>query len=84
MFRFHNNKLPNALKNIFVSNEEIHMYGTRNRKTPHLYVKRDTCYNQSFMYQAPTLWLKIPTNIREFKTCTIIVKKVKELGLLSE
>ena len=76
MHKFHHNKLPLSLQSLFITNRQVHNYNTRNVNAPHMYKMKKTCYYCSFMYQAPNLWMRVPTDTRVVKSLKVITKKV--------
>ena len=44
MHRYHHEKLPPALCDVFVANNQVHVYNTRNSTTPHLFAKCTAIY----------------------------------------
>ena len=84
MYRFHHSKLPKSLQCIFRPNNQLHTYNTRNSAAPHLFVVSKTCYLNSFVYLAPVMWLKLPYDVRILKSCKLIIRKAKSIGLMCD
>ena len=55
MSKFYWEKLPNALCVIFVTNNMVHIYDTRNMYAPHFHKKCCNVYCKFFTYHGPKI-----------------------------
>ena len=77
MYKSINNYLPIGLEELFVLNETIHNYNTRNVRAPHMYVMKTNIMLNSFLIQSPKLWMLLSDEIKESKTLKIFVRRLR-------
>ena len=63
MFRYIIKEVPCCLNNLFIMNYDIHKYSTRQNRSAHFPVCRCTPYRQSFLFNAPKLWIQLDNNL---------------------
>ena len=64
MYLCQNNLLPKSLLNLFTFNSDFHNYNTRNAGNFHLPIMRTVLNQKSIVFQGPSLWNLIPSEIR--------------------
>ena len=64
MYALNNNNLPSIFNNIFVLNNSIHNYPTRQADCMHLPLKRTLFAQNTFVYLGPKLWNSLPDEIK--------------------
>ena len=67
MYRFDHGLAPESLLKLFIRNQNLHNYHTRQHNCPHICANNCSAYSQSYLHKAPTLWLNLDNN---FKLCT--------------
>ena len=77
MSKFDKKIVPNCLLNMFIKNENMHSYNTRNKKVPDMYQYHSASLGNKFLYQISKLWLQLPIEIKEQKTLNYLQKKLK-------
>ena len=77
MFRFITDDLPNSLKTMFILNNNIHNYNTRNRNEPHIQINKCTPYCQSFLHKSPIEWLTVNDDIKNSNNKILFNKRLK-------
>ena len=66
------NKLPHPLNEFHRANSSVHDYGTRQRNHPHISHRRSAIASQQIMFNGPTVWSKIPSEITRRLLCAFI------------
>ena len=84
MYRWITGQTPKALNNIFVANNNVHNYPTRNAEGPHLFVRRSNVLCKSFLIEAPKLWLSLPLDIKNCNNIKLYSKRLKNYLLFNE
>ena len=69
MYRFDHGLLPKSLLKLYIKNQDVHNYNTRQQNCPHISANNCSTYSQSYLYKAPNLWfnLKLCTSLEQFK-----------------
>ncbi len=62
--RFVNNCLPKPVMKLFQTNSFHHNYATWQRDNPRIEKHKSAIFNKSFLCSSPSLWAKLPQNIR--------------------
>ena len=65
MYNIHKNSTPNVFKNMFLKNNTIHNYSTRQANDFHLPKSRTNFANRNFMFTGPKLWNSLDNSLRE-------------------
>ena len=77
MYKSMHSMLPLALDNIYIQNQYIHTYNTRNSSAPHLYAMKTNLKLNSFLIQSPKFWISIPNDIKDCKNYKTFCKKLR-------
>ena len=65
MYKLKNNKLPNVIPHMFVTNENIHRHNTRNKNGYLIPSVRTNCRKFTVGYAGPILWNSFPQKLRQ-------------------
>ena len=76
--RVHTGIAPNALNRLFVRNDQIHNYGTRNRTNLSIPNHVTSAVHKSILQTGPTIWNNIPIPIRNSYSHVIFKKHFKK------
>ena len=82
MFQKLNNTLPPSISNMFILNNQIHRYPTRQIDQFHLPRTRTVLTQNTFIYTAPNYWNSLPREIKDLKGLFHLKRKIKK-NLLS-
>lgn len=82
MYRYNTKELSLNIQNLYISNQEIHNYYTRQRNNPHIQKRNKQCTLNSFLHRAPLKWQNLPNQIKS-KTSKISFNKRVKAFLLS-
>ena len=63
MFYYRNNLLPPLLLNLFVTNSQIHNYGTRTASNYRTHLCRTNLKQFTILYQGPKIWNSLPVSV---------------------
>jgi hypothetical protein len=77
LYRYFNNILTTSLRDIFVSNFDIHAYNTRGQLNAHMSNIRLSVVKNSFLHQGPKFWSEIPNKIKYSNSMAIFRNKLK-------
>ena len=78
MFQKYTHELPPALSNLFMTNNQIHQYPTRQVNHFHLPRTRTALMQDTFIYTGPKFWNSLPQNIKEIRNLSLLKLKVKK------
>ena len=78
MYRVCNNDIPLCLQNLFHMNNEYHNYYTSRNTGPHILRNNCEVFKQSYLYQAPKLWLDLNDNIKNSISRNQFKNKIQE------
>ena len=81
MYKLKYNKLPNVIPHMFVTNENIHSYNTRNKNGYLIPSVRTNCRKFTVGYAGPILWNSFPQKLRQLPSEVIFKKKLKSILL---
>jgi len=68
MLKVKTGTIPKSLKPVFTCNQEVHSYNTRNKENYRIPKHKSATYHRSIMHMGPSLWSKIPENIRKLNS----------------
>jgi hypothetical protein len=68
MFSYHNQLLPSSFLNLFITNNEIHDYNTRNASSYRAHACRTNVKQFIIIFQGPKLWNSLPEFIKSAQT----------------
>lgn len=78
MYKHSNKTLPTNLIDIFTPHSSHHEYNTRNRNNPRIPLAKSTAASNSLSHTGPSLWSKLPTEIRSVNSFKVFKKKYKD------
>ena len=64
MFLYHHRLLPVSLSNLFLTNNQVHRYETRNANFYRPHVCRTNIKQFTILYQGPKIWNSLPDSIK--------------------
>jgi hypothetical protein len=64
MFSYHNQLLPPSFLNLFITNNEIHDYNTRNASSYRAHACRTNVKQFTILFQGPKLWNSLPESVK--------------------
>ena len=79
MYNLKNNNIPPIFKTMFVFNNTIHKYPTRQANFIHLPLKRTLFAQKTFVYAGPKLWNSLSDDIKQSVTMNTFKSKLKKL-----
>ena len=77
IYKYKNNLLPKALKNLTPQCGDSHNYNTRNRSIPSIPKHSYNKLNKSFIVQSTVEWVKLPQNIKNMQSNSSFVNSIK-------
>ena len=78
MYRYTNDQLPRSIRNLFICNQDVHQYHTRQKNNPHIKKhKRQTTLN-SFLHKSPLKWQNLPISLKNKPSKSCFVNKIKK------
>ena len=77
MYKLKNNKLPNMIPHMFITNENIHSHNTRNKEGYLIPSVRTNCRKFTVSYAGPILWNSFPQQLRQLPSEVVFKKKLK-------
>ena len=81
MYKYSKQMLPDAFHDMFVKNNLIHNYPTRQSNKFHLPLLR-TCFAQNtFIFDGPKYWNKLPNEVKNAPSLNVLKKTLKEFLL---
>lgn len=84
MYKYVNNKLPQNVKNLLTSNQNIHNYNTRQKCNPHIQKRKRQITLNCFLHQAPIKWQTLPNGLKNYKSQNTFLKHLKIYLLTAE
>ena len=78
IYDFSNQCLPRPIQNIFSENHLIHDHNTRQSSNPQIVPYEKKVVNDSFLHQAPMLWITVPLELKQSQSRKSFVKKTKK------
>ena len=82
-FKLINNMLPKPLTQALMTDHQdssivkVHHYETRNKCIPNLPKIRNNCYRKSLLFQAVSLYSKLPNDVTQQRSLHLFVRKCK-------
>ena len=76
MFNFNNKMLPSIFNNIFLKNNSIHSYPTRQANEFHLPLLRTSSAQRTFIYEGPKYWYSINPDIKSSPSLCVFKEKL--------
>ena len=77
MYLYHNDALPIAFNQIFQTGNQIHQYSTRYSTFYRPHNCRTNIKKFSILFQGPTIWNSLPSNIKNAPTFNIFKRVIK-------
>ena len=77
-FYYFQNKLPNNISEMFIINNKLHNYNTRNRDSFHLWSVRTNIAFKSARNSFPIVWNSIPRDISTCKNLSSFQRYLKQ------
>ena len=74
MFYYRNNLLPPLLLNLFVTNSQIHNYGTRTASNYRTHLCRTNLKQFTILYQGPKIWNSFPVSVTRLSNLSFKTK----------
>ena len=81
MFHYHNNLLPPLFLSLFVTNSQVHNYGTRIASNYRAHSCRTNLKQFTILYQGPKIWNSLPVSITCSSSFCSFKKKMLEFLL---
>ena len=81
MFKVMNNLLPPICQDLFIVNQSIHHYDTRQKHNIHIFHYRVNTSLFSIRINGPRIWNELPTSLRELPALHVFKKKLRKLYL---
>jgi hypothetical protein len=78
VFKSKYNMLPNALQQLYTSNDKIHGYGTRQVSNYHLFNVKTTLRKQSPSFRGTKLWNELPVTLKDISFLNDFKNKLKQ------
>ena len=83
-FRHKLQLLPGSLMKLFITNEQIHNYSTRQAQIPYTQSHHYSIISNSFISKGLDDWKKVPVDIKQSKSIKSFTKKIKKYMLSNE
>ena len=83
MYLFYKKELPMVFNSIFIKNNEIHQYPTRQTNLLHIPRIRTALTQSTFIYTGPKLWNSLSSDIRETISLSTFKYKLKKKFIAS-
>ena len=83
MYKFSSNNLPDIFLEMFIRNNSVHNYPTRQRDAYHLPRTRTIFAKKTIMYTGPKYWNDLPSEVTSSLTLSSFKYKLKQLILNS-
>ena len=81
MFYYRNNLLTLLLLNLFVTNSQIHNYGTRTASNYRTHLCRTNLKQFTILYQGPKIWNSLPVSVTRSSNLLSFKTKMQEFLL---
>jgi len=78
MYSFYSNILPQPLLDMYTLNHTVHSYGTRRQNEVHYDPIKTPIMLRSFIHNAPNLWSKLPSSVKEANSRKSFVNRIKK------
>ena len=78
MYQFSTKSLPNVLNTIFVANDYVHNYATRQHREPRISIHKSRQTSNSFMCRGPKIWHCLAQNIKTASSLNAFKSIVKK------
>ena len=78
---YRNNLLPPLLLNLFVTNSQIHNYGTRTASNYRTHLCRTNLKQFTILYQVPKIWNSLPVSVTHSSNLLSFKTKMQEFLL---
>jgi hypothetical protein len=65
MYKYVNGFLPEALQDLFIETQDIHLHFTRQNRHLRPKITRLKSSQNSLLFKGPTIWNALPTNMKE-------------------
>ena len=72
------NMIPQPIRDLFVRNEEVHHYNTRQRSNPRVHKCNTALGKKSFVYMGTHLWSEANAELQNVFDTKLFVKKYKK------
>lgn len=79
VFKSRHKLIPKAFQNLFITNDKVHCYNTRQANNYHLHTVHTNLRKQSPGFRGAKLWNELPDDIKESTTLPEFKHKVKSL-----
>ena len=83
MYKYYYNDLPVVFRNMFMSNENVHSHGTRQRNDYHLPSCKSDVMKRAPSYQGCAIWNRLDDNMRSIKSLNVFKKSMRRRVLHS-
>ena len=77
--QFKNNQLPNSLKSIFKTNEDVHNYNTRSTKNLHKPLIKTNLRKLSISYKGIDTYNNLPSDLKRIQCQSSFKRKLKKI-----
>ena len=81
MYKYNSNLLPEAFRDMFVFNSNVHSYNTRQSSHFHLHKITSSLVTKSVSHHGALLWNSLNNDIKSVKTLTAFKRKLKNVLL---
>ena len=78
MYRHSTWLLPLPLQKLFVTNNDVHNYETRNKTNPRMRGYVGSFTENSFVIDGPKIWADLPENVKNCDTINVFSNKCKK------
>ena len=79
MFKVHSKKVPDVFNDYFISNYEVHQYGTRSRNKLHIPIWKTDIMKHSIRVKGVYIWNYVNSHITIEKTFASFKNKLRKL-----
>ena len=77
MYQFSKKELPHALVSLFIRNDQVHSYCTRQASSFHLPLVRTSFRLNTLVYTGPKLWNSLANSLKQSVSLNVFKKKLK-------
>ena len=81
MFKLINNELPNVFTDLFISNNALHNYPTRQSNFFHLPLTRTLLAHKTFVFTGPKFWNSLDPSLKDIERLHRFKREIKSLLL---
>ena len=82
MYQLNNSELPQALSSIFIKNNQVHNYFTRQASSYHLLFVRTHFKRNTLMFTGPKFWNSLDCSVKQAVGLFVFKRKLKSLLLV--